>query len=866
MPRGETLAGGDGGPEWEILPDEVFVPRRGRGRVDLAGAMARRLGTRKRHRHSGDVFVPRRAPRTGPPADPDILVVSSRVRTPRRPSLSEPRAVESSPASWDGVWDAKSAAAAVRDHDGDDSDPTEVFAAHLASGWTLRPRRGVAGDGSTFSGFPADGEKKPGDSFGDSNPKRGARYLELCAPDHRRADDANGASALTARRGFETRTESNVLREAFGLEPMAPRDPKHAETTRPIARAIAKLCGGISAARLGGVTCRERRWCRVGLDESFAALTRVAAFEVSHKKDAHKKKNENASAVARRAAAAAGDLAAGVTRSLREAERALEEDEARLRRVSPRRLSESATEGEDATDSICSVPEDDAFARAAAAMGAGVSSGPAPSTLDHRDPTACGKSGLQKSVDARVTHRCAIALASALDEAWFQVAYHARSCGWCDPSDAYGAGSGSRAAGSGEEPSADASAAYFAAVETAAFPKRERIALVQKARADPNPFAAVLHSRLREGARLFARAFEEEKGPLFSRREKVVVDGDGVGERAVVAAAEKEKKTRKTKNAAESRAREKERTLPTPACPPLTRAWRDACRSWPCRLYAFAAPTESAMRALRKSATRWLEVGAGAGYWAAQMRLSGMDVVAVDVAPPGEETHNDYHGSTATWHPVVRGDAAAANAAGEKTTSSETLAGGEEGRALFMCYPPPGFDSRMAVETLELYKGGVLALVGEWDGNTADGAFASLLTKHFYLKRRAKLPQWGDTAHELTVWVRGRNEQNASRGEFDLSLPLKSCAWCGGGRVEGAASFFSVFTKKRRSDDVKTENVLRRCVLCRDDFGTFCSASCAALGAARHAETHELRLIPTPIERLKDWSDEGDYETFRPFA
>ena len=152
MPRGETLAGGDGGPEWEILPDDVFVPRRGRGRVDLAGAMARRLGTRKRHRHSGDVFVPRRAPRTGPPADPDILVVSSRVRTPRRPSLSEPRAVESSPASWDGVWDAKSAAAAVRDHDGDDSDPTEVFAAHLASGWTLRPRSGV--DGNESSPFP----------------------------------------------------------------------------------------------------------------------------------------------------------------------------------------------------------------------------------------------------------------------------------------------------------------------------------------------------------------------------------------------------------------------------------------------------------------------------------------------------------------------------------------------------------------------------------------------------------------------------------------------------------------------------------------------------------------------------------------
>ena len=192
MPRGKKLAGGDGDLEWELLPDDVFVPRRGRGRVDLAGAMARRLGSRKRHRHAGDVFVPRRAPRGGPPADPGILVVRSRVHEPRLSLPSEPREllVEPPPATWDGVWDATSAAAAVRDHDtGVEGDPTEVFAAHLASGWTLRPRRGVAGTHRSARG----GAELASEGTLDSNAfVPTSRCLDLCAPrDDAAADDGS---------------------------------------------------------------------------------------------------------------------------------------------------------------------------------------------------------------------------------------------------------------------------------------------------------------------------------------------------------------------------------------------------------------------------------------------------------------------------------------------------------------------------------------------------------------------------------------------------------------------------------------------------------------------------------------------------
>jgi hypothetical protein len=130
----------------------------------------------------------------------------------------------------------------------------------------------------------------------------------------------------------------------------------------------------------------------------------------------------------------------------------------------------------------------------------------------------------------------------------------------------------------------------------------------------------------------------------------------------------------------------------------------------------------------------------------------------------------------------------------------------------------------MASETLEAFvasigsnrnhgrddeTGHVLALVGEWDGNTADGAFARLLTKHFYLARRAALPQWGDTAHELTVWKRKTGNR-----AVDVAIPLKSCAWCGGGGSKA--------TPFRRRSRTTTE--------------TFCDgAFCVATTAGRFA-------------------------------
>ena len=235
--------------------------------------------------------MPRRAPRGGPPADPGILVVRSRVHEPRLSALRAERAFGRAVAGHvgDGVWDATSAAAAVRDHDtGVEGDPTEVF--------TRAPRVRVTPASSTRGGRDPPSPR----GAGRSSVRRAAvldsnafvptsRCLDLCAPrddaaaDDGSVDDADVFAEKNSANEKKMARATTATDRARGVrsKSMAPRDPNDAEATRPIARAIARLCGGVSAARLGGVTCRDRRWCRAGLVEASAALARVAAFPKS---------------------------------------------------------------------------------------------------------------------------------------------------------------------------------------------------------------------------------------------------------------------------------------------------------------------------------------------------------------------------------------------------------------------------------------------------------------------------------------------------------------------------------------------------------------------------------------------------------
>lgn len=60
----------------------------------------------------------------------------------------------------------------------------------------------------------------------------------------------------------------------------------------------------------------------------------------------------------------------------------------------------------------------------------------------------------------------------------------------------------------------------------------------------------------------------------------------------------------------------------------------------------------------------------------------------------------------------------------------------------------------MAEEALAAYKGDTVALVGEWDGDTGSQEFSQALLLGWSLQEAIPIPNWSDTAHDLTVWRR----------------------------------------------------------------------------------------------------------------
>ena len=793
------------GLTWEAIGDDVFVPRRGRGGVGVKDGVSKK----KRKTEEEDVFNPRRVPRGGslPDTDADVEVIRRRTRAPQQLLLNQGHTL--SP-HWDGVWDvaaAAAAAAAVEVISGMNSDPTEILAAHLASGWTLRPR-GDAGTGK--SKRCVDAVKSKGELTVES--------LELCPPEH---------ASISVRENLftETKTDSlSVLRDAYGLVPCTV-SKKHDNSDNnsaitQLAAAVCRVSGAVSCARLVGTHCRSRRWCRAALGEATAATVEVEKVV--------KKSQRALGSTAYRAVC---DLTQRIRTSLRNASKAMDEDEELRREFSFR----SETYGGNETKS-----DDGPMAIAMRAMSGGGDDLPGVRTHTEDDTNQGSSSDI-------ITHWSIIHLACALDETWFALAYHERCCGWTELFDESKTKTRTKN---------DFCAMYFTVIENASYAQtvQKMADAVNKANESPNPLLTVLHCKLKEGARLFHSAALEEEDLIDS---DVFSPENGVQETAVVAAVAKRAHLNSGKHKKKKQKSEVQSLPPSPACPPLTLKWRDMTRHWPCRLYAFAAPTDSALDLLKKHSKKWLEVGAGAGYWAQLMSKHGMDIVAVDVDPPGPDTYNDYHGKCATWHDVLKGDASRAYFAGIliSDTKKEKVQAEEDvyrNRSIFMCYPPPGFENEMATETLEQYVRGAeeedeqsrapltVAVVGEWDGNTADGLFAEKLHAFFYLADRVPLPQWGDTAHELTVWqLRGKNDSIPNKSE----LPLKQCGWCS-----------------------KSETALRRCTLCRDNCGTFCSRKCCVLGVDNHAANHELRLIPTLKETLTSFESNVVYKEFKPFG
>lgn len=156
--------------------------------------------------------------------------------------------------------------------------------------------------------------------------------------------------------------------------------------------------------------------------------------------------------------------------------------------------------------------------------------------------------------------------------------------------------------------------------------------------------------------------------------------------------------------------------------------------------YSWAIPSPEAIQFITEHARQGIvEIGAGVGYWAAQLTKAGISVMAYDVAPTSI-SDNIYHQRHEEWHPVMlgRADAAAAH----------------PDRALFLCWPP--YTEPMGADALTFYRGDTLIYIGESGGGCCgDDRFHDLLEQQWEEVARCDQHwQWDGIRDTLTVHKR----------------------------------------------------------------------------------------------------------------
>ena len=152
-------------------------------------------------------------------------------------------------------------------------------------------------------------------------------------------------------------------------------------------------------------------------------------------------------------------------------------------------------------------------------------------------------------------------------------------------------------------------------------PLASAAAAVARASADPNPLLSILRSQWREGARLMGEraagaawmACRSKMLPASARDLDLDLAAFGLlpqGQQQQ-GGGKKGKKRRKQQQGSGDGGGDGCR--PPPPCPPHVQAWRDALRTWPCHLYAYAAPNAVALGAMVEFSKKWVEIGAGTG-------------------------------------------------------------------------------------------------------------------------------------------------------------------------------------------------------------------------------------------------------------
>ena len=165
-------------------------------------------------------------------------------------------------------------------------------------------------------------------------------------------------------------------------------------------------------------------------------------------------------------------------------------------------------------------------------------------------------------------------------------------------------------------------------------------------------------------------------------------------------------------------------------------------------LYAYAIPSPETLEWVAEfcAGQRLVELGAGRGYWAAQLTRTGVSVEAYDHEPPDKVDNASFPQlgeQVAVWHHVG---------------SLDEFDGNRSDYVFFLCWPP-GWGNTMASEALTAYEkagGERLIFMGQPRGGmTGDNAFFDALSANWQLAAEdPRYVSWWNLADVAQGWVR----------------------------------------------------------------------------------------------------------------
>jgi hypothetical protein len=165
--------------------------------------------------------------------------------------------------------------------------------------------------------------------------------------------------------------------------------------------------------------------------------------------------------------------------------------------------------------------------------------------------------------------------------------------------------------------------------------------------------------------------------------------------------------------------------------------------------YALPSPETVDWLAHHSNGRKVLEVGAGRGYWAAQISSRGIEVEAFDIQPPDAIDNPSFPKKgkhRQTWFEV------------QDSRWLNELTRDESASILFLCWPP-GWEDDMASESLRRFEslgGNRLVYIGEpKGGKTANERFFSALSAHWELESvDSQYVSWWNLDDQAQLWVR----------------------------------------------------------------------------------------------------------------